>query len=166
MILETGLHANFKLSGFGEEIILSEPSQTIIDGVVFGQQTADISTGRYLNGTGLFIAMSPTFSAENDSGFGIEENPSRMPKQFALEQNFPNPFTNSTIIKYHLPVKSKISLKIYDVTGRIVKTLATGEKEAGSYNVSFDAKDLTVGIYFVKFVADKYETTKKLILVK
>ncbi|MBI4721703.1 MAG: CotH kinase family protein [Candidatus Stahlbacteria bacterium] len=164
--METGLHANFKLSGYGEEIILSNPSQIIVNGVVFGQQTADISTGRYPNGTGLFIQMPPTFAAENDSGFGIEDGPSHLPKQFALEQNFPNPFAHSTTIKYHLPVKTEVSLKIYDITGRTVKTLVNGEKNAGSYSVNFDANYLTTGIYFVKLVAGKYKATRKLILAR
>ncbi|MBI4721704.1 MAG: T9SS type A sorting domain-containing protein [Candidatus Stahlbacteria bacterium] len=69
-----------------------------------------------------------------------------------MKSSFLYPFTNLTIISYQLPTKSRVSLKIYDITGRIVKTLVNGEKNAGSYSVSFDANHLTAGIYFAKLV--------------
>ncbi len=78
----------------------------------------------------------------------------------------PNPVVGSAIIKYQLPVKSKISLKIYDITGRIVKTLVNEEKKAGSYTVNFDTQGLTTGIYFAKLVVGDYKEIKKLILMK
>ena len=79
----------------------------------------------------------------------------------------PNPFIRFAIIKYQLPAKTEVSLKIYDMTGRIVKTLVNEEKNAGSYNVSFDAKELSTGIYFVKLVVvGDYNETKKLTLVR
>ena len=63
---QTGLHANFKLSASGESIVLSDASVEIVDQVTFGEQTADISTGRLPNGTGEFVTMTPTFSTSND----------------------------------------------------------------------------------------------------
>ncbi len=96
---------------------------------------------------------------------GIEESEKLKVKGVKLKV-YPNPVVGSAIIKYQLPVKSEISLKIYDITGRIVKTLASEEKKAGSYNVSFDTKGLTTGIYFAKLVVDDYKETKKLILMK
>ena len=62
---QPGLHANFKLSASGEEIVLVAPDTTIVDVVAFGAQTTDLSSGRYPNGTGSFISLIPTFSAEN-----------------------------------------------------------------------------------------------------
>ncbi len=62
---QTGLHAGFSLSKSGESIVLSAPDQTIIDQITFGAQKTDVSLGRFPNGTGNFIAMRPTFSAEN-----------------------------------------------------------------------------------------------------
>ncbi len=62
---QIGLHADFKLSKTGEAIILSDPDQDIIDEVSFNEQTTDISTGRYANGTGDFVLMPPTFGYEN-----------------------------------------------------------------------------------------------------
>ncbi len=96
---------------------------------------------------------------------GVEETSDSI-KVFSLSQNYPNPFIKSTIIKYQLPIKSKVSLKIYDVAGRMVKTLVNKEKKAGCYNVKLDAEGLSSGIYFIKLVAGDYKETKKLILMR
>ncbi len=99
----------------------------------------------------------------------IEENPSQMPKQFVLEQISPNPFTRKTVIHYSLnenQTSNDFRLTIHDITGRIIKTLVSGTKDAGSYNVQFDAKELASGIYFVKLVTDDYNETKKLTLMR
>ncbi len=94
-----------------------------------------------------------------------------LPMVFKFSQNEPNPFFKSTSIKYQLPTKSKVSLRIYDITGRCVKTLINNEKEIGYYKVKLDAKEFSAGIYFMKFFATNgakeiYKETKKLILLK
>ncbi len=89
-----------------------------------------------------------------------------LPKVFKFSQNKPNPFLKSTSIKYQLPTKSKVSLKIYDVTGRCVKILIDDEKNIGYYKVKWDGEEFSTGIYFAKFVAGDYKSTKKLILMK
>ncbi|MCK4307543.1 T9SS type A sorting domain-containing protein [candidate division WOR-3 bacterium] len=96
---------------------------------------------------------------------GIEED-SRLQIADSKVEISPNPFIHSTTIKYHLPTKSKVSLEIYDITGRTVKTLVNEEKEAGSYNISFDARGLSAGIYFVKLVVDGVKKTKKLTILR
>ncbi len=78
----------------------------------------------------------------------------------------PNPLTYSTAISYQLPAKGNISLKIYDITGRKVKTLVSGEKEAGNYSVDFNAKELTTGIYFAKLVVGDFKATRKLTILR
>ncbi len=78
----------------------------------------------------------------------------------------PNPIIQSMSISYYLPTKATVSLKIYDVSGRIVKTLINEEKTAGNYNVSFDAKKLATGIYFAKFKTGDCKITKKILLIK
>ncbi|MDD5529113.1 MAG: kelch repeat-containing protein [bacterium] len=77
-----------------------------------------------------------------------------------------NPFVQSTIINYQLQKESNVLLIVCDITGRTVKTLVNEEKPAGSYNLDFNAKGLSTGIYFAKFSAGKYNETKKLILMK
>lgn len=92
-------------------------------------------------------------------------------KDFTIIQNvdfnvFPNLFAMSIIIKYQLPVESKVLLRIYNAVGRVVKTLVNRGEVAGNYSVSFDAKGLSAGIYFAKFVAGDYKKTEKLILMR
>ncbi|MCK4352585.1 T9SS type A sorting domain-containing protein [candidate division WOR-3 bacterium] len=97
---------------------------------------------------------------------GAEEKPTLLPKVFSLSQNTPNPFTYSTTIMYQLPIECKVVLKVYDVTGSLIKTLINCDKEPGYYTAEWDAKDFPVGIYFVKFSARDYIRTKKLILMR
>jgi len=89
-----------------------------------------------------------------------------VPTQFALEQNYPNPFNPTTLISYQLPVASTVSLKVYDVLGREVATLVNERQEAGAYNIAFNAKTLSSGIYFYRLQAGNFVATKKMMLVK
>ncbi|MBI4721906.1 MAG: T9SS type A sorting domain-containing protein, partial [Candidatus Stahlbacteria bacterium] len=68
-------------------------------------------------------------------------------------QNYPNPFVHATTIRYQLPVKAKVSLRIYDISGRMVKELVNAEQPAGEYKVAWETKNLTSGIYFAKLEA-------------
>jgi len=88
------------------------------------------------------------------------------PVNFALEQNYPNPFNPSTIISYGIPVKSNVTLKVFDVLGNEVAILVNEEKPAGSYEVEFDASALPSGIYFYSIQTGRYVETKKMVLLK
>ena len=96
---------------------------------------------------------------------GVEESEELRVKSLEL-QVYPNPFVKFTTIQYQLPVKSKVSLRIYDVAGRCVKTLIDEEKSIGYYQVKWDGEGLSTGIYFAKFKAGDYKETKKLILMR
>jgi hypothetical protein len=87
-------------------------------------------------------------------------------KEFKLSQNYPNPFNPSTKIDYTVPFSSKISIKIFDMTGREISTLVNETKEAGSYTVNFNASSLSSGVYFYKLSAGSFEQTMKMVLVK
>jgi hypothetical protein len=89
-----------------------------------------------------------------------------VPTQFELSQNYPNPFNPSTKIAYTLPIDSKVSIKVYDMLGNEVATLENDEKEAGYYEVNFDAKGLASGVYFYNISAGAYNSTKKMVLMK
>jgi photosystem II stability/assembly factor-like uncharacterized protein len=88
------------------------------------------------------------------------------PDKFILQQNYPNPFNPSTKISWQSPVGSWQTLKIYDLLGREVATLIDEYKPAGTYEVEFDAKELTSGIYFYKMQANEFIKSKKMILIK
>ncbi len=90
----------------------------------------------------------------------------RIPTEFSLEQNYPNPFNPITKIKYQIPELSFVTIKVYDVLGSEVITLVNEEKPVGSYEVEFDGKDLTSGVYFYRLQAGSFIETKKMILIK
>ncbi len=89
-----------------------------------------------------------------------------LPKEYSLSQNYPNPFNPSTTIKYSLPKDGFVSLKIYDITGREVKTLAGEVKKAGYYSVTFNASSLASGVYFYRIQSNDFVMTKRMVLIK
>lgn len=89
-----------------------------------------------------------------------------LPAGFVLHQNYPNPFNPSTVIRYSLPVNGLVTLKVYDILGKEVATLVNETKEAGSYEVRFDASCLASGIYLYKLQAGHFSVVKKLVLMK
>ncbi len=89
-----------------------------------------------------------------------------IPKTFLLSQNYPNPFNPSTVISYRLPFSSHVTLKIYDVLGRQIKTLVDEKQISGNHSVTFNAATLPSGVYFYRLQAGTFSQTKKLVLLK
>jgi len=83
-----------------------------------------------------------------------------------LSYNYPNPFNNTTIIKFNLPQTAKSSLTVYNVKGELVKTLVNGLQNAGSHSVSFDGAGFNSGVYFYKLETDNKSMVKRMLLVK
>ncbi len=89
-----------------------------------------------------------------------------MPSGYSLSQNYPNPFNPVTTINYSIPERSFVVLKVFDVLGKEVAVLMSGEKNPGYYSVRFNAGGLTSGIYIYRLQANGFAETKKLILLK
>jgi hypothetical protein len=85
---------------------------------------------------------------------------------FQLSQNYPNPFNPSTTIRYSIPERSKVTLKIYDITGRELLTLLNGEVNAGNYKINFISSKLPSGVYFYTLRSNTFVSTKKMLLLK
>ncbi len=92
---------------------------------------------------------------------------------FQLLQNYPNPFNPSTKIRYNIAGKSHVTLKIYDILGKEVAVLVSGEKDPGSYEVKFNASSFPSGVYFYRLNSESvdgskgnFRAIKKLILIK
>jgi hypothetical protein len=85
---------------------------------------------------------------------------------FYLHQNYPNPFNPVTVIEYSVPKPGYVSLILYDILGNKIKTLDEGNKQAGNYNVSFDASGYATGVYYYTLVAGDFKETKKMMLIK
>jgi hypothetical protein len=105
---------------------------------------------------------------DNDGQFEYSEavEVEVVPTQFELSQNYPNPFNPSTKIRYQLPQESKVVIKIYNILGSEVMELVNDKREAGVYEVEFNASNLSSGTYIYKIAADNFVQTKKMILLK
>jgi hypothetical protein len=89
-----------------------------------------------------------------------------MPTEFRLEQNYPNPVNPTTVVRYQLPVASRVKLVVYDLLGRQVAVLVNERRNAGVHEVRFDAAGLASGVYFYRLTAGSYMDTKKLLLIR
>ncbi len=96
---------------------------------------------------------------------GIREGAAQ-PLTYRLEQNYPNPFNPATEISYQLSAFSQVTLKVYDVLGREVATLVNEQKQAGKYEVEFNAASLPSGVYYYRITAGNFTDVKKMLLLK
>lgn len=95
-----------------------------------------------------------------------EESIAGVPDKYALEQNYPNPFNPSTVIKFQLPERSTVTIKVYDVLGKEVEVLVNEELSAGYYSVKFNASGLSTGVYYYTLKSDNFYSTNKMLLLK
>lgn len=105
------------------------------------------------------LTLIPSNTVSNEPG-------SDLPQTFALSQNYPNPFNPSTVIRYQLPENSMVDLRVFDMLGREVANLVSGQVEAGYHQVQFNAGDLASGVYIYRLQAGDNVFTKKLTLIK
>jgi len=132
----------------------------------------------YSGNASLNIKAVDTDSASNQTSLIIKvertitdiAQMNEIPKHYSLAQNYPNPFNPSTNIKFTIPQRGYVSLKVYDILGKEVAQLVNKELNPGSYTVQFDASDanygLASGIYLYRLESKQFHRTKKFILVK
>ncbi len=94
------------------------------------------------------------------------DQPRQIPRNIALFQNYPNPFNPATEIIYQTSEVRWVTLKVYDVIGREVRTLVNELKRPGEHQVKFDARSLASGVYFYTLKAGEFYSTKKMILIR
>ena len=88
------------------------------------------------------------------------------PNNFKLEQNYPNPFNPSTKISFAIPSKENVTLKIYNILGKEVATLVNGNLNSGNYSITWDASNVSSGIYFYTLKTNSFKETRKMVLMK
>ncbi|MEJ2048937.1 MAG: prolyl oligopeptidase family serine peptidase [Calditrichota bacterium] len=121
------------------------------------------------HGPGLFVnkyykMMADFFTTE--SGITkIDNDDGNIARKFSVSQNYPNPFNPITIISFTLPVKSLVTLEVFDSLGRKVSNLISEEMPPGTYSRQWNAEDLSSGTYFFRLQAGSYIATKKLLLI-
>ncbi len=134
--------------------------------VVFASGFLDPAANENGEPFGIFAALSDGTVV----GFGtvtsneVDDNIS--PKGYGLKQNYPNPFNPTTKINFSIPERQFVQLKVYNLIGQQVATIANRVMDAGSYSLAFDAVNLPSGVYFYELKADAYKEVKKMILAK
>ncbi len=106
--------------------------------------------------------FSPTFAFTTAAA----PPPSNAPRDYVLEQNFPNPFNPTTKIRYGVPADAHVRILLYNVLGQMVKTLVDADRIAGMYEVEFTSGQLASGTYFYTFEAGDFVQTMRLLILK
>lgn len=106
-----------------------------------------------------FVSFDPNITS-------VHRNSAPLPSEFMLNQNYPNPFNPTTVISFRIPVSEHVSIKVFDVTGRLAAVLVNEMKQAGFYSVPWNAASYASGLYFYQMTAGKYSETRKMAVIK
>jgi hypothetical protein len=158
-----------------EDLIL--PYQALSDSITITRKTWNVDSVKYLNTTSKIVnpkrwSIRVIEGSAITTGIEAKELRIIMPDDYVLEQNFPNPFNPSTTIRFALPIKDRISMKIYDMLGREVRTLADHQEyPAGPSQIVWDGKSnagqpVSSGTYFYSLIYGNFKKTMKMSLVK
>lgn len=110
-------------------------------------------------GRGIFTGMISPLT-------GVKDSRTNVPLAFELEQNYPNPFNPGTTIKYILPDRAFVEIKVLDVLGREVATLVKEERSSGEHRVQWDASGVASGVYFYRLTVADFVATRKMLVLK
>lgn len=145
----------------------------LADGILFAQsdsifiESGGVIVKQYLvseiDGFSFDRRQNPLVTAIND------EQSNNLPKEFFLSQNFPNPFNPSTRLKCYIPSTGEVQVKIFDINGRLVKEIFSGEKDQGEHIFSWDgtsATQVASGVYLFTVQFNNSQLTKKIIYLK
>ncbi|MDD5360952.1 MAG: FG-GAP-like repeat-containing protein [Ignavibacteria bacterium] len=118
--------------------------------------------------TQTFTNVTPNMILNLTEGgtIGIQNNTGILPAKFELSQNYPNPFNPVTTIKYALPKSSFVNISVYDMLGRKITELVNSNRTAGTYEVKFNADNISSGVYLYKLTAGDFYQVKKMIILK
>lgn len=154
---------------------VNNPATATLTATVIHPDTVSVQ-GSLVNGTPYYFWVKAVdrYCSLKESGFStvVAVTPVsvtseiEIPKAFNLYQNIPNPFNPETEIKFDIPKKSFVTLLVYDITGKEISKLINEVKDAGSYSLRWDGKELSSGTYFYKITAGNFTSIKKMILIK
>lgn len=136
------------------------------DGVLFWENDLFVLSHSYSSSSGAIPNIIYLEKYQVDKVLGVNNPKPNSPSEFRLEQNYPNPFNPSTRISFGLPQSIKAILKVYDMLGREVATLADRELSAGNHEAVFNASGLSSGIYIYRLTAGDFTETKRMSLLK
>jgi len=136
--------------------VMTLPVSTFINSVFFVNSTTGYMCG--YNGVILKTTNGGLTTAENNS--------THFPNKYVLEQNFPNPFNPVTAINFDIPKNEYVTLKIFDILGKEVTTLVDEPLTPGKYEVKFDGRGLSSGVYFYQLNTSDFKDVKSMLLIK
>lgn len=145
----------------GETVAYGDSFLFVADSQYGGYDTIQAAVTDYIDTTTqdwlLFVGQAGVTSGEREKN---------LPGEFALRDNYPNPFNASTIISYELPRDCHVRLEIFDMLGRKAATLVNGREKGGYKAVIWNAKEVASGYYFCRLSAGDFSDTKKMVLLK
>lgn len=155
----------------------AEAQYTVRHGVFGSGGAATSNSSHRLIGTVGQPLVGRSSSASHSSGTGfwylsgglitsVEHLSNILPTEYRLEQNYPNPFNPETTIRFVLPKRSSVTLKLFDILGKEVATLVDEELQPGEHKVVFDARSLSSGVYFYRLEAKGFVQSKRFLLLK
>ncbi len=154
----TGSDGNFTI----EEVPAGEFKVSATSTVGESEQQVPVSVGNGRSVTNVVLTLGTT---------SVEEATVEIPTKFELEQNYPNPFNPETTIKYHLPARVNVALRVYNALGQELRMLVNNVQDAGVYTATWDGKDnngrqLSTGLYLFRLEAGDFVMTRKMAMVK
>lgn len=154
---QTGLHAPFKLSRTGEQLMLSRPDLTVMDSITFGYQENNLSYARIPNGTGNFVITIPTFNANNGTSGVVE------PAWAGEVSIFPNP-ANQRTLTIQLPAEytQKVSqISLFTVDSKLV---SIPKSQVSSTQIQVELSEISAGFYMIQLLTEEGTITRKLLV--
>ncbi|MCW8805386.1 MAG: T9SS type A sorting domain-containing protein, partial [Ignavibacteriaceae bacterium] len=155
--LNNGVTWNTIVDSIGSTGIYSWEVQAASSSIQCLIRISDLATNVFDRSDGIF---------EIEVGTGVDKNFNGIPSDYVLIQNYPNPFNPSTRIYFGVPEPTFVVIVVYDMLGNELEKLVSDKKDAGYYEVSFDASKYNSGIYFYRIQSGDFVETKKMVLMK
>lgn len=137
---------------------------TSVSNMCRGYYTDNSSGCTMTSGSNLSYRPNVCFTVTNISNAGTTSN--IIPNTYSLNQNYPNPFNPVTRINFNIPKQGLVTMKVFDILGREVKTLVNEVKAPGKYSVDFNGTEFSSGVYFYRLESNSYTDIKRMILIK
>ena len=145
------MHGGSPQSLIGDTVSLYLPDDNLYFDVVFTSYTG--------GGGGVFSYIRTSVNS-------MDLDQQQLPEEYVLSNNYPNPFNPITTFNYRLPAAATVSLRVYDLNGKLVLDFNDGIKSAGRHEIILTATGLSSGTYFCVFSAGSFQTSKKVMLLK
>jgi len=166
-VIEPGKARVIMFSMQGDKIMSSSNSVSSVINIAFDTMDGISNANIAISNLILAGANGVSVDCEKESSYDINF----MPQETSLEKNYPNPFNPSTTIPFNITQAGNVTLNVYDMSGSLVKTLASDYKEAGSYKVIWnglnnDGQQVASGQYILKMSAPNYSNTLQMTFIK